>query len=61
MQAVPTGFKPQELPAQVLGGTQSASERQVDLHAAALQMKVPQGTLPGVAQAPTPSQVETGV
>ena len=38
VQAAPSGFNPQELPAQVLGGLQSASERQVDLQAVASQM-----------------------
>ena len=61
VQAVPTGFRPQALPAQVLGGTQSASKIQVDLQAAGSQVKVPQETSPGVVQAPAPSQVETGV
>jgi hypothetical protein len=61
VQAVPTGFNPQELPTQVLGGTQSASEPQVALQAAASQRKVPQDTLLGVVQIPAPSQVDTGV
>ena len=61
VQAVPTGFKPQELPTQVVGGTQSASEAQVALQAAELQMKVPQETLAGVLHVPAPSQVDTGV
>jgi hypothetical protein len=61
VHAVPIGFKPQELFTQVFGATQSASERQVDLHTAALQTKVPQEALAGVAQAPAPSQVEAGM
>lgn len=61
MQAVPRDFKPQELPTQVLGGTQSASEAQLALQALPLHMKLPQLRLSGVIQAPAPSQVEAGV
>jgi hypothetical protein len=61
VHAVPFGFKPQELPAQVLGGAHCASAVQEALHAPATQAKVPQDLVAGVAQAPWPSQVETGV
>ena len=57
MQAAPGAFKPHELLTQVLGDVQSASVVQVDLHAAVLQMKVPQEISPGVTQAPAPSHV----
>lgn len=61
VQAVPKDFKPQELPTQVLGGTQSASEAQLALHAPPLHTKVPQLRLSGVMQAPAPSQADAGV
>jgi hypothetical protein len=61
VQAAPKDFKPQELPTQVLGATQSASEAQLALHALPLHVKLPQLRLSGVMQAPAPSQVDTGV
>jgi hypothetical protein len=57
----PAGFFPQELPTQVLGGTQSLSVAQILSHAAELQMNVPHDRLSGVTQVPRPSHVEAGV
>lgn len=61
VQAVPRDFKPQELPTQVLGGTQSPSEAQLALHAPPRHAKFPQLRLAGVMQAPAPSQADAGV
>ena len=57
----PFPLRPQELPAQVLGDTQSASVLQVLSHAAELQMNLPQSKAGGVTHAPSPSQAEAGV
>jgi hypothetical protein len=61
VQAAPGAFNPHELLTQVLGDVQSASVVQVDLHAAVLQMKVPQEISTGVTQVPAPSHVEAGI
>jgi len=61
VQLAPFALRPHELPAQVLGGTQSASLAQLFLHAAELQTYVPHGLAGGVTHAPSPSQAETGV
>ncbi len=65
MHAAPLDFKPQELFAQVLGGTQSSAavaSVQLDLQLPLTQAKLPHGcVVAGVRQAPLPSQLEAGV
>ena len=66
MHAAPFGLRPQEVTpdavsTQVAGGTHPASATQPLVHAPEAQMKGSHCLLPGVTQAPAPSQVEAGV
>jgi hypothetical protein len=61
VQAAPSAFSPHELPAQVLGDTQSLSCLQTELHAPLAQAKVPQEAVLGVEQVPLPSHLEAAM